>query len=423
MAGHEEALGGVNAATRAPSNCFVVMGFGKKTDHETGRTLDLDATYEAIIKPAVVAEGLRCVRADEVLHSGVIDTPMYEALLHADLVIADISTGNVNAVYELGVRHALRPHATIIMSEDKGRLYFDLNHTSTFKYSHLGDDIGSREAVRAQAALRVLIRAALAPERPDSPVYTYLPKLRQPTLDSAAYERVIDEATQKEDALTDLLRRGNSALKLSRHEEAAAAFGAALKIKPGDPFLIQQSALATYKSKQPTVVAALSAGMDILNGLDPEHSNDPETLGIAGAICKRLWVERQERADLDRAIGFYQRGFFIRRDSYNGENLATCLDLRAELQKDDDDKFFDRMSAKKVRLAIIEELGGIIAQPSFADRSDRKWIHATLANCHFALAMEDAGLRHEASFLAEHPADWEIETYRSGKALALNRNP
>ncbi len=25
--------------------CFVVMGFGKKTDYESGRTLDLDATY------------------------------------------------------------------------------------------------------------------------------------------------------------------------------------------------------------------------------------------------------------------------------------------------------------------------------------------------------------------------------------------
>ena len=57
--------------------CFVVMGFGKKTDYETGRTLDLDASYEAIIKPAVTNAGLRCIRADEVMHSGVIDEKMY----------------------------------------------------------------------------------------------------------------------------------------------------------------------------------------------------------------------------------------------------------------------------------------------------------------------------------------------------------
>ena len=66
--------------------CFVVMGFGKKTDFETGRTLDLDKSYRNIIKPAVEAAGLACVRADEIVHSGLIDVPMYEQLLSADVV-------------------------------------------------------------------------------------------------------------------------------------------------------------------------------------------------------------------------------------------------------------------------------------------------------------------------------------------------
>jgi len=47
--------------------CFVIMGFGKKTDYgEKTRTLDLDATYKAIIKRAVEDCGLTCIRADEV---------------------------------------------------------------------------------------------------------------------------------------------------------------------------------------------------------------------------------------------------------------------------------------------------------------------------------------------------------------------
>jgi len=148
--------------------CFVVMGFGKKTDYESGRLLDLDATYEAIIQPAVTSNGFRCVRANEVLHSGIIDVRMYEMLLRADLVIADISTGNVNAVYELGVRHALRPFSTIIMKEKIGKLHFDLDHTATFMYEHLGEDIGSREAKRAQADLSELIKAISQNPRPDS---------------------------------------------------------------------------------------------------------------------------------------------------------------------------------------------------------------------------------------------------------------
>jgi hypothetical protein len=32
--------------------CFVVMGFGKKTDYPTGRVINLDKSYQYIIKPA-----------------------------------------------------------------------------------------------------------------------------------------------------------------------------------------------------------------------------------------------------------------------------------------------------------------------------------------------------------------------------------
>lgn len=98
--------------------CFVVMGFGKKTDFETGRTLDLNLTYNYIIKPAVIAARLKCIRADEITHSGPIDVPMYEQLLNADVVVADLSTSNKNAYYELGVRHALKPFTTIVICED-----------------------------------------------------------------------------------------------------------------------------------------------------------------------------------------------------------------------------------------------------------------------------------------------------------------
>src|SRR5215204_2954554 len=53
------------------ATCFVVMGFGKKTDFESGRTLDLDKSYHNVIKPAVKAAGLDCVRADEIVHAGI----------------------------------------------------------------------------------------------------------------------------------------------------------------------------------------------------------------------------------------------------------------------------------------------------------------------------------------------------------------
>ena len=32
--------------------CFVVTGFGNKTDYSTGRVLNLDKTYEQLVQPA-----------------------------------------------------------------------------------------------------------------------------------------------------------------------------------------------------------------------------------------------------------------------------------------------------------------------------------------------------------------------------------
>jgi hypothetical protein len=168
---------------KTDKTCFVVMGFGKKTDFETGRTLDLDKSYRNIIKPAVEAAGLRCIRADEIVHSGLIDVPMYEQLLNANVVVADLSTSNKNAFYELGVRHALRPYTTVVIAEDGIKTFpFDLNHVAVRQYHHLGEDIGYDEVMRFRDLLIKAIVEVTEQEPPakDSPVYTFLNGLNPP---------------------------------------------------------------------------------------------------------------------------------------------------------------------------------------------------------------------------------------------------
>lgn len=401
--------------------CFIVMGFGKKTDYESGRTLDMDATYDAIIRPAVEAAGLRCVRADDIVHSGLIDTPMYEMLLRADLVIADISTGNINAVYELGVRHALRPYATIIMREQGGKLSFDLNHIITLQYEHLGPDIGSREALRARQQLLGLITGVMANPKADSPVYGFLPKLIQPTLSEAKFEALVSAVETLQGTLAGHLSAGEQAMRASDFSSAASEFTIAAQMKPGEPKIIQQLALATYKSQRPTPEDALLNGLEILGALAPERSNDPETLGIAGAMHKRFWLCKHDRPHLDAAIRYYGRGFELMRDYYNGENLATCYDMRADVQEDAAEKTYDAMSARKVRRSVLDLLTALMALPTFAERSDRKWIHATMSNCFYSLGQFDEGLAQEQAFLNEIPADWEIQSFNGGKQAALSR--
>lgn len=400
--------------------CFVVMGFGNKTDYPTGRTLDLNATYEAIIEPAVEAAGLECVRADKVMESGVIDAPMYEMLLRADLVIADLSTDNINAAYELGVRHALRPYSTIVMKEEEGQLHFDLNHVKTFRYQHLGSDIGSREARRAVRVLQTMIQSVMAAPKNDSPVYTFLPRLRQPQLSDAEFADLVEETKTAGEDLSALVSDGKKAMTESRFIDAEKAFAAAYHKRPDEAYVVQQLALAAYKSEHPSKLSALIRATGIIEDLKPSESTDPETLGIAGAIQKNVFLVAQDRPALDKAIEFYGRGFTIRRDYYNGENLARCLDERAAVQTDEQEAAFDRLAASKVRKVVLALLSELILSEEFADRHDRRWVFATLANCSFAIGQLVRGDEFEERFRAEKPAAWEIATFEAGKTAAIS---
>ena len=129
-------------------------------------------TYNYLIKPAVTAAGLKCVRADEITHSGPIEVPMYEQLLNADVVIADLSTSNKNAYYELGVRHALRPYTTIIICEDGIKTFpFDVNHVLIQQYLHMGEGIDYGEDT---VALDKAVRVYAGPRREGTKAEAYL---------------------------------------------------------------------------------------------------------------------------------------------------------------------------------------------------------------------------------------------------------
>ena len=54
--------------------CFVVTGFGNKTDYSTGRVLNLDKTYEQLIRPACDKVNVNCFRAIDANLTGSIDS-------------------------------------------------------------------------------------------------------------------------------------------------------------------------------------------------------------------------------------------------------------------------------------------------------------------------------------------------------------
>ena len=107
-------------------------------------------------------------------------------------------------------------------------------------------------------------------------------------------------------------------------------------MQPDDPYILQQLALATYKFQQPDRKTSLINAKDILNALAPQTSSDAETVGLWGAIHKRLWDEGKDREHLDEAVRAYGRGYYIKTDYYNGINYAFVLDVRASCSEGDE---------------------------------------------------------------------------------------
>jgi Tetratricopeptide Repeats-Sensor len=422
--------------------CFVVQGFGKKTDFTDGRVLDLDASY-AIIKDAVEAAGLECIRADEIAHSGTIDVPMYRQLLEADLVIADLSTYNVNAAFELGIRYGLRPRATIIVAEEQFKYPFDVGHIVIRRYKHLGEDIGVREAKRFGDELKQAIAEIMAKAETDSPVYTFLPDLKPPfhpppapPAKAAAPGRGpsaksvldgLDELTKSilhtqhvgvPEAVMLVPKSAKAMLEEALAQIKAGAFVDACPLleevhrqRPNDSFVVQQLALATYKSRQPSAEAALLAAKDILRDLAPATTNDPETLGLWGAIHKRLWEVRHDRADLDEAVDVCERGFRVKQDYYSGINLAHLLELRAvaELEGGErDEGMADAVLSQRVRRQVLGLAQLLLDKEMTAE--ERFWVVATLREAAVGLGDEAAAARWQAETQALEVPNWVRET-------------
>jgi nucleoside 2-deoxyribosyltransferase len=409
--------------------CFVVMGFGVKTDYQTGRKLDLDKSYQNVIKPAVEAAGLKCVRADEIQHAGVIDKPMYEQLLQADLVVADVSTMNPNAFYELGVRHALRPHTTIIMAESELAFPFDINHNAIRRYKHLGEDIGASEARRAMQDLTAAIRAIQNAPQADSPVYTYLQNLAPPHLPeeapapgdmpvpaamAAPPQAFQGEGTGDGNANSVGMLLDQAKKAREKGEWGVAAFLLS-QLKEGmekgtgngalDPYILQQLALATYKSDN--TEPGLRKACDLLETLHPETSKDPETLGLWGAIHKRLWEVTGDRITLDKALRAYEIGFTVRNDYYTGVNFALMLNIRASAT-DGDDAVADRVMAKRVRQRVIASCDDLLKEE--LTTADRYWALATQAEAYFGIGQLEQSRLKLADAVAIVPEPWMLKS-------------
>lgn len=364
--------------------CFVIIGFGKKMDHANGREIDLDKTYKYIIEPVFKRLGFVCYRASDISHSGVIDKPMYDNILKADFVVADLTTFNPNVLYELGVRHAVRKHTTIVISDDRHVLPFDLSHVNIDKYQHLGNGIDHGEVNRFSDYLEAKVKQLLEEPEVDSPLYTLYPELQMPMFTQREVNK-IKENIRETGSLSDYITMAEDFKRSNDYKSAIRVLMQAKKLNQDNILVTQRLALCTYKSELPDPKQALLTATEILKELNPETSTDLETLGLSGAINKRLYAETGDVEYLNKAAWFYDKGFYIGSDYYNGINAAYIFNVLANLEPDFYEANAHFGNARKIRRRVIEICNALMNEENWEGREDKEWVYLTMAEAYVGL--------------------------------------
>jgi MAP3K TRAFs-binding domain len=389
-------------------NCFVIIGFGKKTSYINGkaRILDLDETYTLLIKPVFDDLNIPCYRAIDKNLSGSIDQLMLQEIKSADFVVADISTLNANVMWELGVRHALQPHYTILLCEKEqmSSIPFDINHFVVHQYTHSEEGIPFKEVERFRKHLKGIVNGLINqnPKIVDSPVFTFLEKENKPVLAAAnIFEKFNPYAGE---SFASIMQKAEAAKNAKDFDKALELFDVAEKharsnmtLKDNISFIVSRQALCTYKSKKPSEQEALVNADIILDTLNPSVTIDTEVTGLSGAINKRLYELTHTEKYLDNAIQFYEKGFAIKQDYYNGINAAYMLYVKASLQKEQNINWDDtKIKADFIRNSVLTSCLQIEQDKDFATRHDVVWVLYSIAEAYNYKGKQDKLNEYEA---------------------------
>lgn len=411
--------------------CFILMPFGRKPAGD-GRVVDFDAVYEQLIKPAVIAADLEPLRADEEIVGGVIHKAMFERLILCEYAVADLTTANANVFYELGLRHAVRPHATqLLFAEGWGALPFDVGLLRALPYK-LGAG-GTPAVADTDAAVLTAKLVAARAALPDSPVFQMVegfPDIQRLKTD-VFRDRVRDAedikvrlATARKAGPAEVAAVENDLGDIG-HADAAVVIDLFLSyraVKAWEAMIALAARMApplaaTAMVREQLALALNRAGRSevaeaVLLKLIAERGASSETCGILGRVYKDRWEAARDRGDtalarglLEKAIAAYLRGFEADwRDAYPGVNAVTLMELR------------DTPDPRQAALlpVVAYAVGRRIAagQPDY-------WDYATvleLAVLARDTAAAGAALAHALAHVRE---DWEAETTARNLGLIL----
>jgi tetratricopeptide (TPR) repeat protein len=371
-------------------HAFVVMPFGKKKGGD-GSPYDFNVIYQTLIKPALELAGFESFRADEATTSGDILTDMFQELLLADLVIADLSIDNANAFYELGIRHAFRKRGVVHIQAGRAYMPFDIFNVRTLPYHITPEGVPDPEFLEKDIqAIARMTRDTWASDREaiHSPIFNLLTGLDEPDQKSlrtplaTGFWREYNEwksrvtIAQRQKRIGDILllteeisnplikeeavgQAGKALANMGRNELALAQYRKGLEVNPSNLSFRREEAFHLNR------LGKVDEAIVKLESILADHPSDVEAAAYLGRIYKEMWVdswrwvqdpEIRLRTAFDsyhwlmKSYQIYVRGFRTDLDQYfpgiNALTLATILAHLADMFDDKEDPDPDIIAIK-----------------------------------------------------------------------------
>ena len=173
--------------------------------------------------------------------------------------------------------------------------------------------------------------------------------------------------------------------------------------------LCQQHAELTSKDSELSASTQHDIALEILRDLffdldDASLDGDGETLGIAGGICKRRWMDLGQYEDLRRAAGYYTRGAKgpVGNDGYAHINAAFLQDLLAHVSGAEVDAPREALALREKILQDLTPLDQVKAESQW-------WNAATRAEALFGLRRYKEVAAAIAA-VTKRPETWQLQT-------------
>ena len=385
---------------------FVAMPYHKQNG------IYFDNIYDKLIYPALEQEGFEVFRADQEIIAGNIRIDMFQELLLADLVVADLSIDNPNVCYELGVRHALRARGVIQIKCKRKHMPFDVYTDRTLTYHIKYGKPDPKFLEKDKAALATMASETISSwyGRRISPVYHLLKYLKEPDWKSTRIDQSMElwdkhkkwedkiEEVRKKQSAGDILvladeapiqalrleayrKAGKALLDVGQYSLASEKIEKALSINPEDLESLQQKGICLGRLQK------FDQAKQWLKNVDEKYPRNAETYALLGRVEKDAWLKTwknnetsekmkedaaKSKALLKEAIEYYNKGFILNPSHYySGINTLTLLYLLNHLTTNDVDTEILRTLEGGVRWAT---------KSAIANEKDFKyWSKATLA--------------------------------------------